>query len=88
MDTVCRRRVLLLNSSLTVRAGQPGSHQGKGWETFTNAAVKALNDAKEGLVFLLWGRPAQERLLMRRDAAVQAALASFPRLAALLQPPR
>lgn len=53
--------VLLLNSSLTVRSGQPASHQGKGWETFTNAAVKALNDAKQGLVFLLWGRPAQEK---------------------------
>lgn len=53
--------VLLLNSSLTVRASQPGSHHGKGWEVFTNAAVKALNDSKEGLVFLLWGRPAQEK---------------------------
>jgi uracil-DNA glycosylase len=51
--------VLLLNASLTVRAGQPGSHQGKGWETFTNAAVQALNDRMEGLVFLLWGKPAQ-----------------------------
>jgi uracil-DNA glycosylase len=53
--------VLLLNASLTVRAGQAGSHHGKGWEIFTSAAVKALNDAKEGLVFLLWGRPAQEK---------------------------
>lgn len=53
--------VLLLNAGLTVRAGQPASHQGKGWETFTNAAVKRLNDEKEGLVFLLWGRPAQEK---------------------------
>lgn len=53
--------VLLLNASLTVRASQPGSHQGKGWETFTSAAVKALNDSREGLVFLLWGRPAQEK---------------------------
>lgn len=51
--------VLLLNSSLTVRAGQAGSHQGKGWEIFTNAAVQALNDRKDGLVFLLWGKPAQ-----------------------------
>ncbi|MEO6094916.1 MAG: uracil-DNA glycosylase [Fibrobacteria bacterium] len=51
--------VLMLNSGLTVRAGQPASHQGKGWERFTDAAVKALNDGKEGLVFLLWGKPAQ-----------------------------
>lgn len=53
--------VLLLNSSLTVRAGQPASHQGKGWEIFTSAAVKALNDQKQGLIFLLWGKPAQEK---------------------------
>ena len=54
-----KQGVLLLNSSLTVRAGQAGSHQGKGWERFTDAAVKALSDGREGLVFLLWGRPAQ-----------------------------
>ncbi len=53
--------VLLLNACLTVRAGQPGSHHGKGWEAFTNAVVKTLNDEKRGLVFLLWGRPAQEK---------------------------
>ena len=51
--------VLLLNACLTVRAGQPGSHHGKGWEDFTSAVVKTLNDQKEGLVFLLWGKPAQ-----------------------------
>lgn len=51
--------VLLLNSMLTVRARQAGSHQGKGWEQFTTAAIKALNDHREGLVFLLWGRYAQ-----------------------------
>lgn len=51
--------VLMLNACLTVRAGQPGSHHGKGWEEFTNAAVSALNDKMEGLVFLLWGKPAQ-----------------------------
>ncbi len=53
--------VLLLNAGLTVRAGQPASHHGKGWEKFTDAVVKCLNDEKEGLVFLLWGRPAQEK---------------------------
>ena len=61
LEAWAERGVLLLNASLTVRAGQPGSHHGKGWETFTSAAVKALNDAKEGLVFLLWGKPAQEK---------------------------
>ncbi|MEO7427347.1 MAG: uracil-DNA glycosylase [Fibrobacteria bacterium] len=53
--------VLLLNACLTVRAGQPGSHHGKGWEAFTSAVVKTLNDEKKGLVFLLWGKPAQEK---------------------------
>ncbi len=50
--------VFLLNSSLTVRAGAPASHQGKGWEEFTTAAVKALSDRRDGLVFMLWGRHA------------------------------
>ncbi len=53
--------ILLLNSCLTVRDGQPGSHHGKGWERFTNAAVQRLNEAKKGIVFLLWGKPAQEK---------------------------
>jgi uracil-DNA glycosylase len=52
------RGVFLLNASLTVRAGSPGSHQGKGWEEFTAAAVRALSDRREGIVFLLWGRHA------------------------------
>jgi len=50
--------VFLLNTSLTVRAGSPASHQGKGWEEFTTAAVKALSAQREGLVFMLWGRHA------------------------------
>jgi uracil-DNA glycosylase len=50
--------VFLLNASLTVRGGSPGSHQGKGWEEFTAAAVRALSEGREGLVFLLWGRHA------------------------------
>ena len=56
-----RRGVLLLNSVLTVEAGQPGSHQGKGWEGFTDAVVQALDRGKEGLVFLLWGSYAQAK---------------------------
>lgn len=47
--------VLLLNSVLTVRSGEPASHRGKGWETFTDAAIKALSDQRERLVFILWG---------------------------------
>ena len=53
--------VFLLNATLTVRAGQAGSHQGKGWETFTDAVIKLLSDQKEQLVFLLWGNYARQK---------------------------
>ena len=53
--------VLLLNSVLTVRAGEPGSHRGKGWEVFTDAIIKRLSLEHENLVFLLWGKYAQEK---------------------------
>ncbi len=55
------RGVLLLNSVLTVEEGRAGSHQGKGWEGFTDAAIDALNREREGLVFLLWGSYAQRK---------------------------
>ena len=53
--------VLLLNATLTVRAGQAGSHQNKGWERFTDAAVAALSRERDGLVFLLWGNAARRK---------------------------
>ena len=53
--------VLLLNATLTVRANSPGSHQGKGWEQFTDAAIKAVSTEKSGIVFLLWGAYAQKK---------------------------
>ena len=53
--------VLLLNATLTVRARQAGSHQNKGWEEFTDAVIRQLNDAHSGLVFLCWGRYAQNK---------------------------
>lgn len=56
-----RRGVLLLNSVLTVEAGQAGSHQGKGWEGFTDHVVDVLNREREHLVFLLWGSYAQKK---------------------------
>lgn len=55
------RGVLLLNATLTVRANHAGSHQGKGWETFTDAVIRKLSDKKEKLVFLLWGKYAQNK---------------------------
>ncbi len=53
--------VLLLNATLTVEAGRAGSHQGKGWETLTDAVVKKLSERRENLVFLLWGSYAQRK---------------------------
>lgn len=50
-----RQGVLLLNSTLTVAAHRAGSHQGKGWEEFTDAAIRKLSEEREGLVFMLWG---------------------------------
>jgi uracil-DNA glycosylase len=53
--------VLLLNATLTVRARNAGSHQNKGWESFTDAAIKTVSDVREKVVFLLWGRFAQNK---------------------------
>jgi len=53
--------VLLLNAILTVEAGQPGSHQKRGWEQFTGAIIAQLNAHREHLVFMLWGKYAQEK---------------------------
>ena len=51
--------VVLLNAVLSVRIGQANSHQGQGWEYFTDATIKAINDNLSNVVFILWGRPAQ-----------------------------
>ena len=56
--------VLLLNTVLTVRAHQANSHQGKGWEQFTDAVIEAVNAQDRPIVFLLWGRPAQQKASM------------------------
>ncbi|WP_285009056.1 uracil-DNA glycosylase [Pedobacter faecalis] len=53
--------VLLLNATLTVRAHEPGSHQGKGWEIFTDTVISKLSAGREGIVFMLWGRFAQNK---------------------------
>ncbi len=53
--------VLLLNATLTVRAGQAGSHQGKGWETFTDQVIRVVNDKTDPVVFILWGAFARKK---------------------------
>jgi uracil-DNA glycosylase len=62
LESWTRQGVLLLNATLTVRAHQPGSHQKKGWETFTDSAIRSLSMQRENLVFLLWGAYAQKKV--------------------------
>jgi uracil-DNA glycosylase len=56
-----KQGVFLLNATLTVRANTAGSHQGKGWEQFTDAAIKKLSEEREHIVFMLWGSYAQKK---------------------------
>ncbi|PCJ23917.1 MAG: uracil-DNA glycosylase [Flavobacteriales bacterium] len=56
-----KQGVLLLNATLTVRVHEAGSHQKKGWETFTDSTIKRLSEEKNGLIFLLWGKFAQNK---------------------------
>ena len=59
-----RQGVLLLNATLTVRENQAGSHQNKGWEIFTDEAIKQLSSNKQGLIFVLWGKFAEAKVQM------------------------
>lgn len=61
LEKWAKQGVLLINATLTVRASQAGSHQGKGWEKFTDEVIKAISDQKENVVFLLWGNYAQAK---------------------------
>jgi uracil-DNA glycosylase len=61
LDSWARQGVLLLNASLTVRRGRAASHQGKGWEIFTDEVLKAVNDKPERVVFILWGASARKK---------------------------
>ncbi|QQS49803.1 MAG: uracil-DNA glycosylase [Bacteroidota bacterium] len=70
--------VLLLNSTLTVRANQAGSHQGRGWELFTNSIICKLSEQKNGIVFLLWGRFAQQKLSLIDQKKHFVLLAAHP----------
>lgn len=64
LDAWARQGVLLLNTVLTVRAHAAGSHQGRGWERFTDGVIRALNARSEPVVFVLWGGPAQKKLAL------------------------
>ena len=75
LELWARQGVLLLNAVLTVRAGQPASHQRKGWETFTDAVIRAVNAKAEPVVFVLWGGFAQKKTKLI-DATRHAVIAS------------
>lgn len=64
LEKWARQGILMLNTVLTVRAHQAGSHQGKGWELFTDAVIEAVNAQDRPIVFILWGRPAQMKKKM------------------------
>jgi uracil-DNA glycosylase len=61
LEKWAQQGVLLLNASLTVEAGKPQSHANIGWEKFTDKVIQILNEQKQGLIFLLWGSPAQRK---------------------------
>ncbi|MDN3548499.1 uracil-DNA glycosylase [Mucilaginibacter aquaedulcis] len=61
LEEWAQQGVLLLNATLTVRAGNAGSHQKKGWEEFTDQVIKTISDKKEGIIFILWGAFAQSK---------------------------
>jgi uracil-DNA glycosylase len=61
LEAWARQGVLLLNATLTVRAGQAGSHHGKGWETFTDEVIRAVDAKVERVVFILWGSKARQK---------------------------
>ncbi len=61
LDKWARQGVLLLNNALTVRADEPNSHQGKGWEIFTDRVCELLNERKEPVIFVLWGANARKK---------------------------
>ena len=64
LEKWAKQGVLLLNTVLTVRAHQANSHQGKGWEKFTDAIIQAVNAQERPVVYMLWGRPAQSKIPM------------------------
>lgn len=61
LERWAKQGVLLLNAVLTVRRGEANSHQGKGWETFTDAVIQKISDQKKDVVFMLWGGPAKKK---------------------------
>jgi len=78
LENWARQGVLLLNTVLTVRAASPTSHSGIGWQTFTDAVIRYLSGHGEGIVFLLWGRYAQEKAALIDPSRHHVLLAPHP----------
>ena len=64
LESWANQGVLLLNACLTVRKDQPGSHQGKGWENFTDSVIRKISENKQNIIFLLWGKFAQAKEIL------------------------
>ena len=62
LEPWARQGILMLNAVLTVRAGQPNSHKGQGWETFTDTIIRKVNEKNSPVVFVLWGKYAQKKI--------------------------
>jgi uracil-DNA glycosylase len=76
LESWAQQGVFLLNTVLTVRAGQPQSHAGQGWEIFTDKVIEVLNAQRQNLVFMLWGSPARRKAAMidrQRHLVLEAA---------------
>ena len=76
LEPWARQGVLMLNAVLTVRAGEPTSHSGLGWQTFTDAVIRTVSDRLDGVVFLLWGNYARSKASLidaSRHTVLQAA---------------
>lgn len=78
LEKWAKQGVLLLNATLTVEANLPGSHSGKGWETFTGKIIQKLSKEKENLVFLLWGKFAQAKEVLIDTTRHQILKAAHP----------
>lgn len=78
LEKWAKQGVFLLNSSLTVRHNQPGSHRNIGWEKFTDATIKAISEYKQHVVFMLWGRWAMEKITLINQTKHLVLTASHP----------
>ncbi|GKU83721.1 uracil-DNA glycosylase [Niallia sp. NCCP-28] len=78
LENWAKQGVLLLNTVMTVRAGQANSHRGKGWEIFTDEIIKELNKREEPVIFVLWGKPSQGKIRLIDSNKHQIIMSSHP----------